>query len=99
MKSEAVILAKEQTRRETLLAVKETGLKLLGSPLVQLFVFCCLVEVAQSIPLGKDENNQDKHLISPFLGGGLETLAVSTTTLNAIAGSLDNLSPLLKLLV
>jgi len=95
----ALRVAKENTRREMLQGGKELALKALGSPLLQLLLFCALVEVAQTIPLGnKDSEGHDRYLISETLGNSLQLLAGTQTTLSTVAGSLETLSPLLALI-
>jgi hypothetical protein len=80
MKSEALLIAKEQTRAKTLDIARDLSLQVLTNPAIQMLLFVMLVELAQMIkPNGKNQ------LISSGLGSTLEGVVITTGSLKTIA--------------
>jgi hypothetical protein len=92
MVAESIKLAREATKQEVIRAGKDMAIMAMSSPLFQMLAFCVAVEALQKIEVNKQP------LISPFLGGTLETVVVSAETLKAVGesvgGLVGNLIPL-----
>jgi hypothetical protein len=86
MVAESIKLAREQTKQEVIKAGKDVAVMAIASPLFQMLAFCVAVETLQKVKVANEP------IISPFLGGTLETIVVSTETLKAVGESVGSLA-------
>ncbi len=80
---------REKTRREVILAGRDLAVIMAKSPLIQLFAFVALVELAQMVrPDGKNQ------LISDNWGTAMETLAITQGSLQSLGAAVSEVGPI-----